>query len=238
MTDLDHLLQRFVDQELPVDERIALLSRLGRDAALRERLIALEELGRDAARLPPPSVPAHFVSAVLARTTDADQPSSTRAASAPAGPRRRAWHRLASVLLAPRRLQWNLAAAALVLVAVAVGLVLPGLQPAAEVPAGEARADTSAAPVLVRLVVLEPDAGTVQVAGDFNAWNPAETPLRPAEGGAWTVTIALAPGRYEYMFVIDGDRWISDPFATERSADGFGSENAVLDVRPTAEDAL
>jgi hypothetical protein len=33
-------------------------------------------------------------------------------------------------------------------------------------------------------------------------------------------------------FVVDGDRWIGDPFAVEQSNDGFGSQNAVLDVRP------
>jgi 1,4-alpha-glucan branching enzyme len=74
----------------------------------------------------------------------------------------------------------------------------------------------------------------VSVAGDFNGWNPSQTPLEPSAGGAWTVTLPLEPGRYEYMFVVDGQNWIADPFAAERTADGFGSENAVLDVRPQA----
>ena len=34
------------------------------------------------------------------------------------------------------------------------------------------------------------------------------------------------------MFVVDGQQWIADPFAAEQSDDGFGSRNAVLDVRP------
>jgi hypothetical protein len=34
------------------------------------------------------------------------------------------------------------------------------------------------------------------------------------------------------MFVVNGEQWIADPFAVERSDDGFGSQNAVLDVRP------
>jgi hypothetical protein len=46
------------------------------------------------------------------------------------------------------------------------------------------------------------------------------------------VTIPLEPGRYEYQFVVDGREWIGDPFASEQNADGFGSRNAVLDVRP------
>ena len=72
----------------------------------------------------------------------------------------------------------------------------------------------------------------VQVAGDFNGWNPARTPLEQVSSGAWTVTLPLEPGRYEYMFVVDGQQWIADPFAAEQSDDGFGSRNAVLEVRP------
>ena len=56
--------------------------------------------------------------------------------------------------------------------------------------------------------------------------------LEQTADGAWTVTLPLEPGRYEYSFVVDGNRWIGDPFAVEKSNDGFGSQNAVLDVRP------
>jgi 1,4-alpha-glucan branching enzyme len=84
---------------------------------------------------------------------------------------------------------------------------------------------------LVRLVVVQPGATTVQVAGDFNGWNPARTSLEQLSNGAWAVTIPLKPGRYEYMFVVDGRQWIADPFAAEQNDDGFGSRNAVLDVR-------
>jgi 1,4-alpha-glucan branching enzyme len=86
--------------------------------------------------------------------------------------------------------------------------------------------------VLVRLVVVQPGARVVQAAGDFNGWNPSRTPLEQTADGAWTVTLPLEPGRYEYQFVVDGERWIGDPFAVEQSNDGFGSRNAVLDVRP------
>ena len=77
----------------------------------------------------------------------------------------------------------------------------------------------------------------MQVAGDFNEWNPVRTPLEETSNGAWAVTISLEPGRYEYMFLVDGQQWIADPFALEHNADGFGSRNAVLEVRP-ATDAL
>jgi 1,4-alpha-glucan branching enzyme len=79
---------------------------------------------------------------------------------------------------------------------------------------------------------------SVALAGDFNGWDPIRTPLEQTSSGAWTVTIPLEPGRYEYMFVVDGKEWIADPFAVEQSDDGFGSRNAVLDVRPPVEASL
>jgi hypothetical protein len=40
------------------------------------------------------------------------------------------------------------------------------------------------------------------------------------------------------MFVVDGEDWIVDPFAVEQSDDGFGAQNAVLEVRPPTELSL
>jgi 1,4-alpha-glucan branching enzyme len=84
--------------------------------------------------------------------------------------------------------------------------------------------------VFVRLVLLQPVAQSVSVAGDFNGWDPTQTKLERSDGGVWTATIPLKPGRYQYMFVIDGKQWIADPLAAEEATDGFGAQNAVLDV--------
>jgi hypothetical protein len=66
----------------------------------------------------------------------------------------------------------------------------------------------------VLFVVPALDAKRVAVVGDFNAWE--ETPLSDEnEDGIWTVAIPLAPGRYEYAFVIDGRWWGQDPSADE-----------------------
>ena len=45
----------------------------------------------------------------------------------------------------------------------------------------------------------------VCVAGSFNGWSPSATPLawRPADS-AFTVQLALAPGMWQYKFVVDG----------------------------------
>jgi len=221
----EELVQRFIDQELSTTERVQFVVALGRDPELRERVIELEQLVADAADLPKPIVPPGFAARVLAQT------SAARPAPAPA------WRRIVDACLAPRALQWNLAGAAAVaalLVAVGLSLVMTGRRPAPTV-AVSAPAQPGNPVVLVRLVIVQPGARVVQAAGDFNGWNPRRTPLEQTSDGAWTVTLPLQPGRYEYQFVVDGEQWIGDPFAVEQSDDGFGSQNAVLDVRPPAE---
>jgi hypothetical protein len=42
--------------------------------------------------------------------------------------------------------------------------------------------------------------------------------------------LPVKPGRYHYMYVVDGREWVADPLATETSLDGFGGQNSVLDV--------
>jgi Glycogen recognition site of AMP-activated protein kinase len=224
MTGSELLMQRFVDQELSAEERVQLLVRLGRDEELRQRVVALERLSLGVSQLPRPVVPDGFVAQVLAKTT----------APAPSW-----WSRAAASLWTPHVFEWNLAGAATCVALLAVGGVIAGIgtrssSTTPSVPPAPVAA--SAAPsherVLVRLVVVHPGARTVQAAGDFNGWNPTETPLEQVSNGAWTVTIPLEPGRYEYQFVVDGEQWIADPFAVEQNDDGFGSRNAVLDVRP------
>jgi anti-sigma-K factor RskA len=229
IADAERLVQRFVDQELSAEERVRFVARLGRDEALRQRTIELEQLVLDVSRLPRPAVPDAFVARVMERT----------------GPARRAWWRQwVNPLVAPRTLQWNLAgAAAAACLAIMAGAIISGRLTTGPGPSAPGAAGTPAtaaattpSTALVRLVVLQPGARTVQVAGDFNGWNPASTSLEQTSDGAWTVTIPLKPGRYKYMFVVDGDRWIVDPLAAEQTDDGFGSRNAVLDVRPVADE--
>jgi hypothetical protein len=72
---------------------------------------------------------------------------------------------------------------------------------------------------------------TVAIAGDFNSWNPGDNLLEDPDGdGIWTGTLKLKPGRYEYMFVIDGKNWVPDPNALRYVKDGFGNKNAILEI--------
>ena len=213
------LAQRFVDQDLSAAERESFADRIGRDAALRHRVMALQQVTTTGSRLAKPAVSAAFVAGVLERT------SAAVSQQAPRVPRF-AW------LFTPRTMQWSLAlAAALLVLAVAAGFSVSRAIDSRG-PGVTGRPAASATPVLVRLVVLQPEARSVHAVGDFIGWDPARTSLQQVSSGVWSVTLPLTPGRYEYMFVVDGQRWVGDPAAVEQADDGFGSRNAVLEVLP------
>ncbi len=84
--------------------------------------------------------------------------------------------------------------------------------------------------VYVQFVVDAPTAETVHLAGDFNDWLPTVALNDPDGDGVWSGRVALEPGVHEYMFIIDGSDWITDPNAASFQDDGFGRRNAVLAV--------
>jgi len=94
--------------------------------------------------------------------------------------------------------------------------------------------DTSpicSAEVQFSLKINDNKAHTVAIAGDFNNWDPQTNTLEDPEGdGIWTGTLNLKPGRYEYMFVMDGENWFPDPNALRYVKDGFGNKNAILEI--------
>lgn len=72
-------------------------------------------------------------------------------------------------------------------------------------------------------------AGSVSLAGSFNGWNAQSEPMTPAEDRrAWSRTTLLGPGRYQYKFVVNGNRWVPDPRNPERAPDNYGGYNSVL----------
>jgi len=87
------------------------------------------------------------------------------------------------------------------------------------------------AEVQFSLRISDSKAHTVAIAGDFNGWNPQVNLLEDLEGdGIWTGTLKLEPGRYEYMFVLDEEKWFPDPNALRYVKDGFGNKNAILEI--------
>ncbi len=81
----------------------------------------------------------------------------------------------------------------------------------------------------VIFVLQAPEAQAVFLAGDFNGWNASDLPLSNGGNGDWSVTVALAPGAYEYKFVVDGD-WREDPGNDQKKSDPFGGANSLVTV--------
>jgi len=86
----------------------------------------------------------------------------------------------------------------------------------------------------LQAVVLElqaPGAKNVQLVGDFNDWGRSAAPIQAERSdGRWIFRVALAPGSYQYSYLIDGKRWLPDPGAPGIIPDGFGGENSLLYV--------
>lgn len=76
-----------------------------------------------------------------------------------------------------------------------------------------------------------PGADRVELVGSFNDWKPGNIVLHgPDASGHWTADLTLPEGRYEYGFLVDGERWVADPNATIQRPDGFGRINTVIEV--------
>jgi hypothetical protein len=98
-------------------------------------------------------------------------------------------------------------------------------------PAAQAASQQKAAPapmIPVTFTFYAPKAQSVCVVSTFNDWDPQKTPMNRGKDGTWTVQISLPQGRYEYMFLVDGARYETDPNAIELRQDGMGNDNAVL----------
>ncbi len=75
-----------------------------------------------------------------------------------------------------------------------------------------------------------PEATSVAVAGEFNQWQPGSAPMFKDLDGVWRLTLKLAPGTYEYKFVVNGHSWVEDPANTRRVPNAQGSMNSVCEV--------
>ncbi len=77
---------------------------------------------------------------------------------------------------------------------------------------------------------LYPRAQTVQIAGDFNDWNPEQTEMQKvSENGKWQLQLPLEKGAYRYRFVVDG-QWQQDPYNELTEMNPFGGMNSVMYV--------
>jgi chromosome partitioning protein len=80
-------------------------------------------------------------------------------------------------------------------------------------------------------VTLYPRAKDVKIAGDFNNWQPQETPMQKVgDSGVWQTQLKLPAGRYRYRLVVDG-QWQQDPYNELTELNPFGDYNSVVEIK-------
>lgn len=94
---------------------------------------------------------------------------------------------------------------------------MPVVRGAAPVPTGA-----------TRLAITAPDARRVELAGDWNGWEPV--PATRAPDGTWYADVRVARGEHRYAFRIDGRGW-RVPAGVDSVDDGFGGRSALVIVR-------
>ncbi|MCK5704740.1 MAG: glycogen-binding domain-containing protein, partial [Cyclobacteriaceae bacterium] len=81
------------------------------------------------------------------------------------------------------------------------------------------------------LVLDDPHAKSVKIAGSFNNWTPTNDYLMDqTEDGKWSKVLSLAPGEYQYKFVIDDKIWVEDEGNYRVKIDPYYGKNSVLVV--------
>jgi len=75
-----------------------------------------------------------------------------------------------------------------------------------------------------------PKANRVNIVGTFNNWNTSEESLMERKkDGTWSKRVYLAPGTYQYRFLID-DVWVEDQNNSYQVDNVFGGKNSVVEI--------
>jgi 5'-AMP-activated protein kinase regulatory beta subunit len=93
----------------------------------------------------------------------------------------------------------------------------------------EAKVAVKAESPKIRLEFYAPQAREVFVAGSFNNWQKTTTALQLCGPGLWGRDLMLAPGQYEYLFLVDG-QWRVDPEAKDYVPNPFGGVNSLMKI--------
>ena len=169
------------------------------------------------ANLPDREPPGDLIHAVMARI----QPKkSSRLAIL--------WRRMSvPVSFVPLRIVSAAASLALVLLVV---ILLAGRGPDQTSVTSLPRAENGSERTVVFTLNM-PDASRVELIGTFNQWKPGDSVMTWDESRkAWVLSLDLTKGRYEYAFLVDGEKVVPDPDALVYRDDGFGNKNSILIV--------
>lgn len=211
--------QRYLDRETGPSEETAFLARL--DEAERLELLDIRTALGALERLPRISAPADLAAKVMMAVKPKRQSVFTRL---------RRW------LGSRPMLGWEFGGAALAASVLFVTLA-PQLmtRPLSDSPHDAFSplklASHTPSSNALQFSLYAPQARSVALIGDFNGWGSTDgVKLAPSANGMWSVTVPLPAGRYQYAFLVDGQRWVTDPRAEQHVNDGFGRQNAVITI--------
>ncbi len=98
-------------------------------------------------------------------------------------------------------------------------------------PAAVKKAAAKPAAKSVTFTVHAEKGKSVYVAGEFNKWDPSAKKMAyKARSGVYAATVKLAPGEYQYKFVIDGT-WCADPENANAVQNDQGTFNSIVVVK-------
>lgn len=84
---------------------------------------------------------------------------------------------------------------------------------------------------LVKFEYFRPRANIVQLAGDFNDWNPEHFNLKMDKNGWWRTQLKLPTGEYRFKYLVDGRCWEADFAAYGVENDKLGGWNSVVWIK-------
>jgi chromosome partitioning protein len=97
------------------------------------------------------------------------------------------------------------------------------------------RINKSGVPQKVALRLFGYASRDVQIAGDFNDWTPDRGVITRAVGDDVEKILMLAPGTYQYRYIVDGV-WQEDPSNPEQVSNFSGGFNSILHVEEQCEE--
>lgn len=235
--DKDKLLQQYLDGDLSPEEEKAALHAIADDAEFREMLRFEQRLTDvfvgETISYKTEAVPEGFSDRVMMRI-EQQQESPDRAGLFE---KLKAWYQQ---LWIPQQVQWrpaySFAVALLLIVSLSYPLFLTQMEDESPQQAATMDVDSSvqqvsseAGEVMLRFVYMDENANSIAVAGDFSDWEPIELTKQNINGEQiWTGLVSMSRGEHNYMFIKDGQQWVTDPLAPVQRDDGFGNKNAVI----------
>lgn len=226
----EELFRRYLDGELSSEEEIRALHMIAENEEMRELLSFERTLFQTFSGEPDPesfTVPANFSDSVMDRIAQ-KQPKAGK-------------EKLEDGVILSLFETKNIAIrpvyamAAILLLSFGFGYMLLNeseqkmLASAYETEASAQLVSETESEVWIRFVYFDEDAERIEVAGDFSDWDPVALSREfVGDKQVWTGLIPITRGEHRYMFVKDGEEWITDPLAAMQRDDGFGNKNAVL----------